>query len=277
MKEILKKLVFIAIGQFIAAIAFNRILIVNNIVATGFGGFASVINQITGWNIQIMLIIMAVPVFLWAYIFYDKNQIFYAAFSYFIFTFYIGIVNKIVPEFKTDPIIACVAGGVVLGIAVGIIMRQRVANGPEAIIALYLKEKFGITIGTFFLVLNSIIIFSSIIYGDLTIIVYSFISNYIQSIVTDYIMIGGKKYYNVNIMSDQYLDITDFIRTELKRGVTFIQGMDTTNVKKKMLLQTIVTKHELLALKEYVKLLKDDSFIYANQSASLLGRGFDVD
>ena len=273
----IKKLFWIAVGQLIAAIAFSRILVVNQLVATGFGGLATVINHLTGWNVQLLLIGMAVPVFIWAFFFYERKQIFFAAFSYFIFTFYIGLVDKVIPEFRTDPLIASVSGGVILGIAAGIIMKQRVANGPESVVALYLKEKKGWTIGNFFLVLNSVIIFSAILYGDLTIIIYSFISNYVQSYVTDRVMIGGQIYYNVCIMSDQYLDITDFIRSDLKRGVTFIQGMDTLNVKKKMLLQTVVTKHELISLKEYIKTFNDDSFVYANQSASLLGRGFELD
>ncbi len=277
MKDVFKKLLFIAVGQFIAATAFSRILLVNNLVATGFGGLATVINHMTGWNMQLMLVLMALPVFIWAFFFYDRKQILYAAFSYFMFTFYIGIVDKLIPEFHTDPLIASVSGGVILGFASGIIMRQRVANGPESVVGLYMKEKKGITIGNFFLVLNSIIIFSSILYGDLTLIIYSFISNYVQSLVTDYVMIGGKKYYNVNVMSDHYLEITDFIRKELHQGVTFIQGMDTENVKKKMLLQTVLNKHELVSLRDYVKSLKDDSFIYSNQSASLMGKGFDLD
>jgi uncharacterized membrane-anchored protein YitT (DUF2179 family) len=270
-------MLWIAIGQFVAAIAFSKILVANNLVAAGFGGLATVMNHMTGWNMQILLIVLAVPVFLWAFFCYDRTQIFYGAFSYMMFTIYIGVIDQFIPAFHTDPVIAAVAGGVILGAAVGVIMRQRVANGPESIIALFLKNKYGITVGSFFLALNSIIIFSSILYGDLTLIIYSFISNFIQSMVTDYVMIGGTKYYNVNIMSDRYLEITDYIRKDLKRGVTFIQGMDTSNVKKKILVQTVVNKHELVALKEYVKTLKDDSFVYATQSASLLGRGYDLD
>ncbi len=277
MRETIKKMLWIAMCQFIAAVAFNSILLENGLVATGFGGLATVINHLSGWNMQMMLIMMALPVFIWAFFFYNRKQIFYAAYSYFLFTFYLGIVEKFIPKFHTDAIVASVAGGVIMGIAVGVIMRQRVANGPEAVVGIYLKEKTGMTIGSFFLVLNSAIIFSSMLYGDLTLIIYSFMSNYVQSFVTDFIMIGGKKFYNVNIMSDQYLEITDFIRKELHRGVTFIQGMDTTNVKKKMMIQTVVSKHELVSLKVYVKSLKDDSFVYANQSASLLGRGYDLD
>lgn len=59
-----KKLFWIAVGQLIAAIAFSRILVVNQLVATGFGGLATVINHLTGCNVQLLLIGMAVPVFI---------------------------------------------------------------------------------------------------------------------------------------------------------------------------------------------------------------------
>ena len=85
---------------------------------------------------------------------------------------------------------------------------------------------------------------------------------------------GTQKYYVVRVMSDRYLDITGFISKDLNRGVTFIQGMDTANVKKKMLVETVVNTQELVLLKEFIKELKDDSFVYVTQSAGLIGKGY---
>jgi uncharacterized membrane-anchored protein YitT (DUF2179 family) len=76
-------------------------------------------------------------------------------------------------------------------------------------------------------------------------------------------------------MTDNYFDVTDFIRKELKRGVTFVQGLDTSNVKKKIMVKTVVSNHELVLLKEYIKNLKDDSFVYVTESAGLIGGGFE--
>ena len=77
-------------------------------------------------------------------------------------------------------------------------------------------------------------------------------------------------------MSDHYLDITEYVQKDLKRGVTFIQGMDTANVKKKMLLQSVMNNRELVQLKEYVQSFNDDSFVYVITSAGLFGRGFET-
>lgn len=274
MKKVILKLMWILIGQFFGAFAFNIILIPNHLVATGFGGIATVLNNLFGFNMQVVLIILCIPVFLWSFFYYDRKQVFYAAFSYGVFTFYIGIVNRFFDPFITDPIIATIAGGFVLGVGAGIILKQAVANGPESVVGLYFKEKKGMTVGTFFMILNTVIIASSILYGDITYIIYSLLCNLVCSKVTDFVIMGIQKYYVVRVMSDRYLDITEFISKDLNRGVTFIQGMDTSNVKKKILIETVVNTQELVLLKEYIKELKDDSFVYVTQSAGLIGKGY---
>ncbi|WP_105620058.1 YitT family protein [Vallitalea okinawensis] len=270
----LKRIIVLLVGQFIAAAAFNQILVPNNLVPVGLGGLATVINNLTGLNVQLLLMLLSLPIIIWAFLKYERKQVYYAAFCFWLFTFYIGFVDKILPTFLTDPIIASIFGGVLLGVAGGMVIRQGVANGPEAIVGLYLKEKKDITVGNFFMVINTIIIFSSIIYGDLTLIIYSLISTYIASKVTDVVILGSHKIFIVNIMSDNYLEITEFIHKELDRGVTFVQSLDTHSVKKKMLIKTVITKTELIELKNYIHNLDDDSFVYVTESAGVIGGGF---
>ena len=274
MSKVIKRILWILVGQFIAAYAFNMILVPNGLVATGFGGVATVLNKLFDFNMQAVLVVLCIPIFLWSLFMYNKKQVFYAAVSYFTFTFYIGIVKQIFPPFITDPIIATVTGGCMLGLATGLILKQSIANGPESIVGIYLKEKKGMSVGNFFMILNTVIIASSILYGDITLIIYSLICNFVCSKVTDMVIIGTDRYFIVRIMSDKYLEITEFVSKELHRSVTFIQGMDTSNVKKKMLVETVVNKHELLVLKDYIKGLKDDSFVYVSQSAGLIGKGY---
>lgn len=270
-----KKFLFILIGQFIAAATFSSVLIPNKLVPVGLGGIATILNNLFGLDIQLMLIVLSLPIILWAFLKYDRRKLYYAAFCYGLFTFYFGITDAIVPKFITDPIVASVFGGICLGVAGGMIISQGVPNGPEAIVGLYLKEKRDINVPTFLMIMNMVIICSSIIYGELTMIIYSIIANFITGRVANFVVIGSRRYFMVNIVSDNYLEITQFIHTELNRGVTFVQSMDTSTVKKKMLLKTVVSSRELVRLREFVKNLEDDSFVYALESVSIIGGGFE--
>lgn len=271
----IKRIVVLLIGQFIAAAGFNLILVPNKLVPVGLGGLATVINNLTGLNVQMQLILFSIPIIIWALLKYERKQVYYAMFCYFLFTFYLGIVDYL-PVFETDPIIATILGGAVMGVSGGIVMKQGVANGPEAIVGMYLKQKKGLSIGNFFFIMNTTIICSSIIYGDLTLIIYSLISVFIASKVTDMVILGNNKILIVNIMSDQYLEITEFVHKELGRGVTFVQSLDTQNVKKKMMIKTVLTKGEFVALKKYIDTFKDDSFVYVTESAGVIGGGFSL-
>ena len=261
-------------GTAIGTFAFSRILIPNNLTASGLGGLATVINHISGWNIQLLLVFMAAPIIIWAILKYDRKQVFYASFCFFLFTALIGIFEKYVPVFKTDSIIATVVAGVLTGLSTGIILRQGLSNGPEAIVALYLKEKEGLSIGNFFMILNSLIVFSSIIYGNITYIIYSLISIYISGKVTDYVILGTSRNYSVNIISENYQAIRKFIHNELHRGVTFVPCIGTYSATDRTMLQTVISDSELVKLKEYTKSLNDNSFIYVTPSIEVIGEGF---
>ncbi|MGE5583143.1 MAG: YitT family protein [Bacillota bacterium] len=261
-------------GTAIGTFAFSRILIPNNLTAAGLGGLATVVNHISGLNIQLLLVSMAAPIVVWAIIKYDRKQVFYASFCFFLFTALIGLFEKYTPAFKTDSVIATVVAGVLSGIATGIILRQGLSNGPEAIVALYLKEKKGLSIGNFFMILNSVVVFSSIIYGNITYIIYSLISIYISGKVTDYVILGTSRNYSVNIISENYQAIREYIHHELHRGVTFVPCIGTYSATEKTMLQTVISEPDLVKLKEYTKSLNDNSFIYVNPSIEVIGKGF---
>ncbi len=275
--KILKELRFflaMVTGTALGTYVFSRVLIPNNLTAAGLGGLATVINHVSGLNIQLLLLIMATPIVVWSIIKYDRKQVFYASFCFFLFTALIGIFQKYVPAFKTDSVIATVVAGVLGGLATGIILRQGLSNGPEAIVALYLKAKKGISIGNFFMILNSVIVFSSIIYGNITYIIYSLISIYIGGKVTDYVILGTNRNYSVNIISENYQPIREYIHNELKRGVTFVPCIGTYSATEKTMLKTIISESELVKLKEYTKSLKDNSFMYVTPSIEVIGEGF---
>ncbi|GKX29834.1 hypothetical protein SH1V18_23140 [Vallitalea longa] len=270
----IKHYLIIIVGQLISATAFSQILLPNDLIGGGFGGIATVVNKLTGANIQLVLVALCLPVIIWSYFKYNKKLVFYAGFCFAIFTIFIGVVGNFIPEFSTDPIIAAIVAGVFFGVSAGLIIKEGAANGPEAIVGMYLKEKKGITIGTYFTILNFCIISSSLIYGDITCIVYSLICIYIAGKVTDYIILGTRREYCVNIISDNFLEITEYIHKDLKRGVTFIPCVGTYKIRKKMMIKTVVTNPELVALRNYIASLNDSSFVYVTESIEVIGGGF---
>jgi uncharacterized membrane-anchored protein YitT (DUF2179 family) len=275
MNKNIKILSILFLGALIGAYSFNNVLLPSNLIAGGLGGIATVIAMWYSLNIQIVLAILCLPILVWAYITFGIKQIIYAFTCFTFFTVLLGIM-RLLPALNVDVVPAVLVSGVLFGISGGIVLRLGVANGPEALVGIFLKKKYGISLGLFFTILNTTIVSSSLLLpnSSLNNILYSMVSIYISGKVTDFIVAGFRRDYEVTIISVKYEDITEFIHKDLKRGATFIKGLGSYNHQEKMLIKTLVSNSELITLKEYVKDTDPNCFMYINESIGVVGNGF---
>lgn len=274
MKKRLVILFSLIIGAMIAAISFTSVIIPNNLMGGGVGGLAQLLSKTTGINMQLLLASMYLPIAVWAFFRYGIKQIITASISFVLFTLFMGITPSIAPVLKTDPILAAIVSGILLGLSGGVVLRLGVSNGPEALIGMHLKEKFNLQMGVFMTIFNSIIIASSLINANITVALYSAISIYISGKVTDFIILGFGRYYEMNIITKEYIKVASFIQMDIKRGVTYIQCVGAYDLNNKMMVKTLVKSDEIIKIKNYIKTIDLECFIYINESSEVIGTGF---
>lgn len=274
LKKRLVILFSLIIGAMIAAISFTSVIIPNNLMGGGVGGLAQLLSKTTGINMQLLLASMYLPIAVWAFFRYGIKQIITASISFVLFTLFMGITPSIAPVLKTDPILAAIVSGILLGLSGGVVLRLGVSNGPEALIGMHLKEKFNLQMGVFMTIFNSIIIASSLINANITVALYSAISIYISGKVTDFIILGFGRYYEMNIITKEYIKVASFIQMDIKRGVTYIQCVGAYDLNNKMMVKTLVKSDEIIKIKNYIKTIDLECFIYINESSEVIGTGF---
>lgn len=274
MKKRLTILFSLIIGAMIGAISFTSVIIPNNLMGGGIGGLAQLLSKTTGVNMQLFLAGMFTPIAIWAFFRYGIKQIFTASICFILFTIFMGFTPSVVPILKTDAILAAIVSGILLGLSGGVVLRLGISNGPEALIGMHLKEKFNIQMGVFMTIFNSIIILISALNADITIALYSGISIYISGKVTDFIILGFGRYYEMNIITKEYIKVSSFIQTEIKRGVTYIQCVGAYELNNKMMVKTLVKSDEIIKIKNYIKTIDLECFIYINESSEVIGMSF---
>jgi uncharacterized membrane-anchored protein YitT (DUF2179 family) len=274
LKKRLTILFSLIIGAMIGAISFTSVIIPNNLIGGGIGGLAQLLSKTTGINMQLLLASLFMPIGIWAFFRYGIKQIITASISFILFTIFMGVTPAIVPILKTDPILAAIVSGILLGLSGGVVLRLGVSNGPEALIGMHLKEKFNLQIGVFMTIFNSIIILISALNSDITIALYSAISIYVSGKITDFIILGFGRYYEMNIITKEYITVSSFIQTEIKRGVTYIQCVGAYELSNKMMVKTLVKSDEIIKIKNYINTIDLECFIYINESSEVIGMGF---
>jgi len=270
LKKRVEILISLIIGAMIGSISFTSVIIPNNLMGGGIGGLAQLLSKTTGVNLQLLLVGLFIPIAVWAFFRYGIKQIITASISFILFTIFMGITPSIVPSLKTDPILAAIVSGILLGLSGGVVLRLGVSNGPEALIGMHLKKKFNLQIGVFMTIFNSIIILSSVLNSDITIALYSAISIYISGKVTDFIILGFGRYYEMNIITKEYITVSSFIQTEIKRGVTYIQCVGAYELSNKMMVKTLVKSDEIIKIKNYINAIDLECFIYINESSEVV-------
>ncbi|MFZ5753349.1 MAG: YitT family protein, partial [Bacillota bacterium] len=136
----------IAAGSFIFAFGLNYFIIANGLAEGGFTGIALIIHYLAGWPVGTVLFLLNLPLFfigwkMWGKTFVLKTILGVAA---------VSVALDLTQGFglKThDLLLAALYGGVLSGVGLGLVLRFGATTGGVDIIARWINEKSGISMG----------------------------------------------------------------------------------------------------------------------------------
>ncbi|MDY0234802.1 MAG: YitT family protein [Gudongella sp.] len=274
-KKILKKLFFIVFGNLLCAIAFNAFFIPSQLLSGGVGGLALMVRYLWDVPTGITVLLINIPIFILGAKMVDREFIIYAFISMLVFSSLLTVTTDISKYFVIDDIIlGAIFGGVLNGLGMGLMFRNRTCQGGLDIIATILKQKRNLNISTGLMTLNTIIVsLSSILFGFKS-AMYTIIAMYVGYQVLDKVQMGFNVRKNVFIISDKSEELASQILTNLHRGVTLLEGTGAYTKQGKKVIYCIVTSNEIVKLKVLVDKIDPGAFLTINDVVEVRGSGF---
>jgi len=268
-------IIVILLGGVISGISFNAFIIPHKMLSGGISGIALITNYLTGINPGILIFALNIPVFILGYRFIDKEFIILSLIGMTSFSFFIDYFSFLREMYIVDDImLSSIYGGILNGIGMGIVFRNRASQGGIDIIAVIVKKYFSVNLGSTSLIINLIIITTaSFIYG-LKPALYTLIAIYVASQVLDKVLQGFDIRKQVIIISDKEDEVVKEILKKLHRGVTYLEGEGAFTGSKKKVIYCIVTLNQLAKLKQIVRDIDPNAFMAVSDTAEVLGRGF---
>jgi len=191
--------------------------------------------------------------------------------AFFLKDFIFRINNQSV-SFTNEIFLAVVAGSLLLGIGVGFVIKFNGSTGGSDIPALLLRKYFGLTVGTSYLLIDTFVIFGvGIIFKDPNLILWGFISLYITTKGTDFIVEGMSYTKELFIISGKSDEIREFIINELDRGCTLLRGEGGYTGEEKDVIYLALHTRELPKVKGAVKNIDPFAFIVVNDAYEVMG------
>ena len=265
----------IILGAAMGGISFNIFLMPHKLLSGGVSGIALIMNYIFGFNPGVLVFVFNIPIFLAGYKYVDKEFIALSlvgmtAFSVFIDIF--AFLRDII--YIDDVLLSCIYGGVLNGIGMGIVFRNRASQGGVDIVAVILKKYFSVKLGTTSLLINiAVVTLGSYFYG-IKLAMYTLVSMYVSSSILDKVMKGFGSSKSVMIITDKEQQVADTILKTLDRGVTYLEGEGAYTQHKKRVIYCIVTLNQLAKLKQIVREVDNDAFMAVSDTSEVLGHGF---
>ena len=171
-----------------------------------------------------------------------------------------------------DPLINAIFGGLVMGTGIGYALRNNVSSGGTDIVSLTVRKKTGRDVGRISLIVNGVImIFAGVIFGW-RYALYSMVTIFVSSRVTDAIYTKQKK-LQAMIITTHPKRVTKILHKKLHHGVTRIDSVQGTYTgEHKTILIAVITRYEYNDFKYYMRKADPFAFISISENVKIIGR-----
>lgn len=267
--------VYILFGTFIVALAFQLLLMPNNIVSGGISGISIIINSLTGWSPALIQYLFNIPLLIVAYIFLGREAGNKTILGSLALPFFISLISHWQPA-TTDPFLATVIGGLVNGLGLGIVYRAKASTGGTSIPVQILNKYTGLSLGTGSLIADGAVVLLSLTAFRPETIMYGFINLYITARAIDTTQVGPNQHKNVLIISQESDNIKRLIMNTIGRGVTNINIRGGLGNEDRDMLMCVIPEREFPYLKEMILSYDEEAFVVVMSASEVMGRGFSL-
>lgn len=275
MKKIIRNCIYILIGTLLYAGGISLFLDPNNLAPGGLIGVSVILNRLIPVRTGTLYFVLNIPIVIlgiWKF-----------GIKFMASTAVVIVLNSVLTDFlagfgaiTTEPILACLAGGIMIGAGIGIIFRAGTTTGGMDIIVKVIKSKYKhIRTGFLFFMLDMVIVsISGVVFGDFNVAMYAFIAVFVSGRVMDMVLYGSDEARLIYIISDNYQNISKRVLEELDVGVTFLEGKGAYSNSSKNVIMCVIRKQLTPRLEDIIKEEDPASFMIVSSASEIYGEGY---
>ena len=180
---------------------------------------------------------------------------------------------KIIGEQK---FMACVLGGCLEGLGLGLTFLAGGSTGGTDIIASAINKHHSISLGRLLLIMDIVVVSCNwVVIHDIETLVVSYSTMFVSMNMVDYVINGARQSVQFMIISDRYEDIATRISNELERGCTVMEANGWYSKQRKPVLLVMAKKYERRDIYRIIHHEDPDAFVTMSNVEGVFGEGFD--
>ncbi len=279
-KEVFNRFFRIILGTGLLAFSVKCVYDPCGLVIGGFSGIAIIVRKLTqgiidgGIPLGITTFLLNVPFFIISWFKMGKAFVKRTVVA----TFFLSTWLMILPEYsltEKDYMLTAIAGGFIGGAGIGMVLSVGTTTGGTDMVATLVQQKIPyISVAQLMIAVDGLIVLSSSWLFGVFSIIYAGISLFIQGKVSDALVLGVHFAKSVFIITNNPKEISEIVLEKLNRGITSIEVMGEYTKEKKKMLYCVVSKKEIIKLKQIVNQCDNRAFVIVTEAKEVVGEGF---
>lgn len=271
-----KRIGFVLAGNTLYALAVALFILPGGLITGGTTGIALIASHF--WDIPIPMFVgmFNIIMFVIGAAFLGKAF----ALSTMVSTFYYPVALQAFQLVLGDTVItkdtmlATVFAGLMIGAAIGMVIKVGASTGGMDIPPLVLNKKFHIPVSVLLNVFDTIILLGQIIFSNKEQILYGILLVMIYTVVLDKVMMIGQNQMQVKIVSSEIEKINQAIQEKMDRGTTLFKIEGGYLREDSFAVLTVVSNRELSKVNDIVMEIDNQAFMIISRVNEVKGRGF---
>jgi uncharacterized membrane-anchored protein YitT (DUF2179 family) len=273
LQKVILRTIAITIGAILMATGLEIFLVPNHVIDGGITGISIMLAHLTQWKLGIFIFILNLPFVYIGYKQMGKTFAISTVYGIIVLSIFVSFFHPI-PAFTDDILLATVFGGMILGMGVGIVIRNGGALDGTEILALVITKKVPFSVGQIIMFINIFILGAAGFVFGWDRAMYSLLAYVIASKAIDTVVAGLEESKSVWIISDEAEEIGNAINARLGRGVTYIKGQGAFTGDKKKVIFSIITRLEEYKLTTIVEDIDPTAFLAIGDISEVRGGRF---
>lgn len=271
----IRKMIMIIIGATIAAYGLEAVLIPNSVIDGGVTGVSIMGAEVLGLPLGLFLFILNIPFVYLGYkqigkTFAIMSIVGIAALS--LSTVLMHDISPILSE--KDHLLVVASGGILLGVGIGIVLRNGGALDGSEVLAVLISRKVPFSVGDIILLINVFIFAIAAFVYNLESALYSALTYYIAKTVIDIVQVGLEKSKSVQIISKNAKDIGDAIQARLGRSLTYTTGRGGFSNEETEIITCVINRMEETKLLDIIREHDPGAFVVVSDVSEVRGGNF---
>lgn len=174
-----------------------------------------------------------------------------------------------------DMLLACIFGGALIGVGVGLVVKNRATTGGTDIVSMLVSKYTGMRFSRALLIVDScVVVFAIVVMGDWLIPLYSLVTLFVIAQVIDFVVDGASNDKLLMIISNKNALLESFIMDEMGRGATYIHSAGMYTRTERDMIFLVVSRSEITTVQNKIKDIDRDAFVVVVNAHDTFGDGF---